>query len=84
MKEKKSPCQRGPTRGRDGLFSQVGHTVGIVLFGLAAGDDDRGSAEDEDDTGHVEDRGTDAASGGQLSTRIVLYSEAEFAICRLG
>ena len=37
--------------------------VVLVLFGLAAGDDDRGSAQDKHDTGHVEDRGTDAAGG---------------------
>ena len=65
MKEKKSPCQRGPTRGRDGLFSQVGYAVRLFLFSLAAGDDDRGSAQDEHDASHVEDRGTNAAGGGK-------------------
>ena len=39
----------------------VDNTVGLVLFSLAAGDDDRGSAQDEHDASHVEDRGTDAA-----------------------
>ncbi len=43
----------------------------LVLFGLAAGDDDRGSTQDEHDTGHVEDRGTDATGGGKFSTLIV-------------
>ncbi len=33
----------------------------LVLFGLAAGDDDRGSAENQDSADDVEDRGTDAA-----------------------
>ena len=54
------PVSAGPTQGRDGLFSQVGYAVGLVLFGLTAGDDDRSSAEDEHSANDVEDRGTDA------------------------
>ncbi|MBR3016544.1 MAG: transposase [Clostridia bacterium] len=41
----------------------------LFLFSLAAGDDDRGSAKDEHDTGDVEDRGTDAAGGGIITAK---------------
>ena len=61
----KSPCQREPTRGRVMAYSaMVGYAVRLVLFSLAAGDDDRGSAEDEHDASDVEDRGADAAMEG--------------------
>ena len=35
----------------------------LVLFSLTAGDDDRGSAQDEHEASDVEDRGADAAGG---------------------
>ena len=34
-----------------------------LLFSLTASDHDRGSAQDEHEASHVEDRGTDAAGG---------------------
>ena len=48
----KSPCQLGSRHG-DGLWLIQPWLVVLVLFSLAAGDDDRGSAEDEHDAGHV-------------------------------
>ncbi len=78
MKEKKSPCQRG--RHGEGLWLiQLWLVMRLVLFSLAAGDDDRGSAQDEHDASHVEDRGTDAAGGGQDITFVVSNLGGQFS-----
>ena len=42
--------------------------VELFLFSLAAGEDDGGSAENQDSANDVEDRGTDAAGGGVEGT----------------
>ncbi len=70
--QEESPHLRGADTGWNGMAYQPLLLLGLFLFGLAAGDDDRGSAQDEHDTGHVEDRGTDAAGGGERSTGLVL------------
>ena len=42
----------------------------VFLFGLTTGDEDDASAQDHDQTGHIEDRRTDPAGGrGERNTR---------------
>ena len=53
---KEIPVPAGPTRGRVMAYSaMVGYAVRLVLFSLAAGDDDRGSAKNHHDARDVED-----------------------------
>ena len=41
----------------------------LFLFSLTAGNDDRGSAENQDSANDVEDRGTDATGGGIITAK---------------
>ncbi len=59
----RNPRASGSRHGEGLWLIQPWLVMRLVLFSLAAGDDDRGSAEDEHDASDVEDRSTDAAGG---------------------
>ena len=49
------------SRHGDGLWLIQPWVMGLFLFSLPAGEQHSRGAQDEHDTNHVEDRGTDAA-----------------------
>ena len=67
----KIPVPTGSRHGEGLWLIQPWLIIGLLLFSLAAGEDDSGSAENEDSANDVEDRGTDAAGGGEFSALLV-------------